>query len=57
MLDRQGRDCTYDVNMNTNYNSEAERRYGRSGMRALAAYLDAERRSLARTVDDRQSAA
>jgi len=30
---------TYDINTNTNYNPEAEAKDGRSGMRAIAAYL------------------
>jgi hypothetical protein len=37
--DRDGIVYTYDVNTNTNYNPEAERRAGRSGMAALARYL------------------
>jgi glutathione synthase/RimK-type ligase-like ATP-grasp enzyme len=41
------RDCsgelyTYDVNTNTNYNADAERIAGVSGMRAIAAYLGSE---------------
>lgn len=39
VVDKAGNAFTYDVNMNTNYNSEAEAAAGRSGMAALAAYL------------------
>lgn len=39
IVDREGRDYTYDVNMNTNYNSEAEARAGQSAMGAIARYL------------------
>jgi hypothetical protein len=43
ITDRQGRTFAYDVNTNTNYNAEAERRAGRdgarSGMGAVAAHL------------------
>lgn len=35
---------TYDVNTNTNYNPDAERAAGQSGMRALAAFLGEELR-------------
>lgn len=38
----------YDVNVNTNYNADAETRAGASGMRAVARYLGAE---LARQID------
>jgi glutathione synthase/RimK-type ligase-like ATP-grasp enzyme len=37
--DASGRSFTYDVNTNTNYNSEAEAKDGRKGMRAIAEYL------------------
>jgi len=37
--DRAGVAYTYDVNTNTNYNPDAERRAGRSAMAALARYL------------------
>jgi hypothetical protein len=37
--DRDGTLYTYDVNTNTNYNPDAERRAGRSGMAALARFL------------------
>ena len=40
--DEDGRAYTYDINTNTNYNPEAERRAGKSGMRALADYLGRE---------------
>ncbi len=36
---RDGTAYTYDINTNTNYNADAERRAGRSGMAALARYL------------------
>jgi hypothetical protein len=43
ITDRQGRTFAYDVNTNTNYNAEAERRAGREGARtgmgAVAAHL------------------
>lgn len=39
---RDGAAYTYDVNTNTNYNPDAERRAGRSAMAALARYLGAE---------------
>ena len=39
IVDRAGELYTYDVNTNTNYNGDAERVAGVSGMRALAAYL------------------
>ena len=43
IADREGRTFAYDVNTNTNYNAEAERRAGREGARtgmgAIAAYL------------------
>ncbi|HEY3582848.1 MAG TPA: alpha-L-glutamate ligase, partial [Casimicrobiaceae bacterium] len=40
--DRSGELYTYDVNTNTNYNSDAEREAGVSGMRAIATYLGSE---------------
>jgi hypothetical protein len=40
--DRGGQIYTYDVNTNTNYNADAERRAGRSAMTALARYLGSE---------------
>ncbi len=39
ITDRDGELYTYDVNTNTNYNGDAEREAGVSGMRAIAAYL------------------
>jgi hypothetical protein len=48
ILDRNGVAYTYDVNTNTNYNPDAERRAGRSGMAALARYLGDELAALAR---------
>ncbi|MDH3665805.1 MAG: hypothetical protein OEN23_02645 [Paracoccaceae bacterium] len=40
--DRAGRVFTYDVNTNTNYNSQAEAKLGVSGMGCLADFLGAE---------------
>lgn len=42
IVDASGTIHTYDVNTNTNYNPDAEARDGRSGMRAIARYLDDE---------------
>jgi hypothetical protein len=42
VTDAAGTVYTYDVNTNTNYNSDAETRAARSGMDTLARYLDAE---------------
>ena len=42
IVDASGTIYTYDVNTNTNYNPDAEARDGRSGMRAIARYLDDE---------------
>ncbi|HEX7387755.1 MAG TPA: alpha-L-glutamate ligase [Castellaniella sp.] len=39
IVDEHGVRYTYDVNTNTNYNSEAEQKAGLYGMRTLAAYL------------------
>jgi glutathione synthase/RimK-type ligase-like ATP-grasp enzyme len=39
ITDRNGELYTYDVNTNTNYNSDAEREAGVYGMRAIASYL------------------
>jgi len=39
IVDHAGELYTYDVNTNTNYNGDAERAAGVSGMRAIAAYL------------------
>lgn len=43
---QQGELFTYDVNTNTNYNSEAETKAGRSGMRAIAETLVSELKHL-----------
>ena len=40
--DADGAPYTYDVNTNTNYNADAERRAGRSGMAAIARFLAGE---------------
>jgi len=40
--DERGVPYTYDINTNTNYNSAAEERSGKSGMRAVAAFLGQE---------------
>lgn len=45
---RDGSLYTYDVNTNTNYNADAERKAGIFGMRTIAEYLGAELRALAR---------
>ena len=45
ITDRNGELYTYDVNTNTNYNSDAEREAGRFGMQAIASYLVAELRA------------
>jgi hypothetical protein len=42
ITDRDGEIYTYDVNTNTNYNSDAEREAGRFGMQTIASYLVAE---------------
>jgi glutathione synthase/RimK-type ligase-like ATP-grasp enzyme len=39
IVDNKGEIFTYDVNTNTNYNSEAEEKAGLSGMGAIARYL------------------
>ena len=44
--DERGVLYTYDINTNTNYNSAAEERSGKSGMRAVAAFLGQELRRL-----------
>jgi hypothetical protein len=48
IVDREGQLYTYDVNTNTNYNAAAEAAAGKSGMRAIAAYLERERQSVER---------
>ena len=40
--DRQGRIYTYDINVNTNYNTEAERKAGKSAFAALCDFLAGE---------------
>lgn len=53
ITDREGELWTYDVNTNTNYNSDAERAAGKFGMRAIAHYLGNElRRVQARAAHD-----
>ncbi len=42
IADTEGRRYTYDLNINTNYNQEAEQRAGISGMDAIARYLGRE---------------
>ncbi|QGU94687.1 alpha-L-glutamate ligase [Clostridium bovifaecis] len=42
IIDKEGTVYTYDVNTNTNYNSEAEEKAGVSGMGAIAKYLGEE---------------
>jgi glutathione synthase/RimK-type ligase-like ATP-grasp enzyme len=46
--DRNGEIYTYDVNTNTNYNGDAERAAGVSGMHAIASFLGGELRALER---------
>jgi hypothetical protein len=46
ITDASGELYTYDVNTNTNYNSDAERAAGVSGMRAIASYLGRELEAL-----------
>ena len=46
ITDEHDEPYTYDINTNTNYNSAAEQRSGRSGMRVLAAFLGEELRRL-----------
>jgi hypothetical protein len=42
IVDANGRDFSYDINTNTNYNAQAESRAGVSGMRTLARFLGRE---------------
>ncbi len=42
ITDKEGQIYTYDVNTKTNYNSEAERKAGVSGMGAIAKFLGEE---------------
>ena len=46
IVDAAGEAYTYDVNTNTNYNSAAEARAGRYGMRAIASFLGRELKAL-----------
>jgi hypothetical protein len=46
IADAAGELYTYDVNTNTNYNSAAEERAGKFGMRSIAAFLGEELRAL-----------
>jgi hypothetical protein len=46
VVDGAGEAYTYDVNTNTNYNSVAEARAGRYGMRAIASFLGRELKAL-----------
>ena len=46
ITDASGELYTYDINTNTNYNSAAEERAGKDGMRAVAAFLGRELRAL-----------
>jgi len=46
ITDAQGEIYTYDINTNTNYNSDAESVAGQYGMRAIAAYLGDELQGL-----------
>jgi hypothetical protein len=57
ITDRSGELYTYDVNTNTNYNSDAEREAGISGMRAIAAYLGTEWQALQRDAARERAAA
>src|SRR5215471_12517256 len=51
IADREGELYTYDVNTNTNYNATAEAAAGKSGMRAIAAYLEKERRVIEQNLE------
>ena len=42
IVDKQGDIYTYDININTNYNSTAEHAEGVSGMKAIADYLESQ---------------
>lgn len=57
ITDRNGELYTYDVNTNTNYNGDAERAAGVSGMRAIASYLGEELRALAAHSEQARAAA
>jgi hypothetical protein len=47
ITDGEGRPYTYDLNINTNYNAEAEQIAGKSNMRAMARFLGRELAALA----------
>jgi hypothetical protein len=51
IVDEAGQVFTYDINTNTNYNSDAEARAGKSAMNQVARFLETE---LARVADPRQ---
>lgn len=57
ITDRNGELYTYDVNTNTNYNSDAEHEAGLFGMRAIASYLGSELRALDRRIVQERAAA
>ena len=57
ITDRSGELYTYDVNTNTNYNSDAEREAGIFGMRAIATYLGGELQALQRSPSRERAAA
>jgi hypothetical protein len=46
ITDAAGEPYTYDINTNTNYNSAAEERAGKYGMRSIAAFLGEELRAV-----------
>src|SRR5258707_249531 len=54
LVERSGRPYTYDLNINTHYNAEAEAEAGVSGMRAIAEFLG---RTLATVAPARATAA
>lgn len=54
VLDRNGGAYTYDVNVTTNYNHNAEADAGVAGMRAVATYLGAELRRVNESMKRRQ---
>lgn len=49
--DKHGNIFTYDINTNTNYNSEAEAASGKYGMLAVSEYLERELNKVAETVE------
>ena len=57
IADREGGLYTYDVNTNTNYNAAAEAAAGIYGMRAIAAYLQRERRAVEQSLRTTSAAA